>query len=67
MSGGLIPIDSTAISHMGYSNGVLTVKWKSNKITAYVGVPHHVWKQLEGAQSKGSFVATKIKGVYREL
>lgn len=63
----MIPVNSSAISHYQYANGLLTVKWKSNSTTTYVGVPDYLWEQLQASESKGKFIATKIKGHFKEL
>ncbi len=62
----MIPVNSSAISHYQYANGALTVKWKSGSTTTYIGVPANLWEQLQGAESKGKFIAQKIKGRFKE-
>lgn len=63
----LIPVKSSAVDRIGYSNGVLTVHWRaSGSITQYLAVPGYLWEQLQGAESKGRFIATKIKGRFKE-
>lgn len=62
-----IPVDSSAISAMAYSGGALTVWWQnSNRSTTYMGVPPRLWEMLQGSESKGRFIATRIKGKYKE-
>lgn len=63
----MIPVNSSAVAAISYSNGILTVKWKSLRVTQYLAVPGYLWEQLQGAESKGQFLNKKIKGVYREL
>lgn len=63
-----IPVDSTAISAMAYSGNALTVWWKnSNRSTTYLGVPARLWETLQGAESKGKFISSHIKGRFKEL
>lgn len=64
---GIMPVSSAAVSGIGYSNGILTVKWKSGTITQYLAVPGYLWEQLQASDSKGSFISKKIKGRFKEL
>jgi hypothetical protein len=62
-----IPVNSSAISAMAYANGALTVWWQnSNRRTTYLGVPPRLWEMLQGAESKGGFIAKHIKGKFKE-
>lgn len=62
----LIPVNSSAVDRIGYSNGILTVRWKSGTITQYLAVPGYLWELLQGAESKGRFIAKNIKGKFKE-
>ena len=67
-SGLLKPVDSTAISEMGYDSDkqALIVRFKSSgKAYAYVDVPKSEWEAFRNAKSIGSYYNKNIKGKYK--
>lgn len=62
-----IPVNSSWVKTIQWSNGLLSVKTKDNRVAAWAGVPESLWKQLQAAPSKGKFINDRIKGVYQEV
>jgi hypothetical protein len=63
----LTPEESSAISHLGYNDErrELYVTFRdSGNAYAYLGVPRNEYDELLEAESKGHFVATRIKPRY---
>lgn len=57
----MIPVDSAAVSAIGYQGGVLGLKWNSGKTSYHPGVPESVYLGLMQAESKGRFIAQHIR------
>lgn len=60
----LIPVESDAVSAIGYSNGTLTIQWNGGKTYNYSGVPQAVYNGLMAAESKGKYIAQHIRKQY---
>ena len=61
----LISVDSTAISAIGWADGVLTVEFRSGRIYDHPRVPYSVFEELMRASSKGAYYNTQIRGRYK--
>lgn len=59
--------NSSWVSTIDYSNGLLTVTTKKGRRLTYIGVPSSVWFELEKSPSKGEFINRSIKGKFKEL
>jgi len=59
-------VSSSNVAEIGYSQATKTleVKYHSEGIYRYYGVPAWVWLSLKAAASKGKFMHEKVKGVY---
>lgn len=59
--------ESSNITRFGYDETaqVLTVEFKSAGTYDYFDVPEPVFEQMKAALSKGQFLASNIKGIYR--
>lgn len=60
----LNPVESSNISAIGYQDGVLAVEFKSGALHHYRDVPDDLFREFEGALSKGTFYTLNIKGKY---
>jgi KTSC domain len=62
-------VESSNISHIGYNpeHQYLRVNFKNGHEWLYVGVPAEVWAAFSASASKGSFLATRIKGFYEAV
>lgn len=47
------------------SSGTLSVEFNSGSRYNYYDVPSHIFEGLKSADSKGNYLNTQIKGVYR--
>ncbi len=54
-------VESSNILEIGYSGGILEVKFKNGGIYHYMDVPRTVYDRLMQAESKGSFLHAQIK------
>lgn len=59
--------ESSNIARFGYdeATNTLGVEFKSGGEYQYFDVPQAVFEQMQGAASKGQFLAQNIKGHYR--
>jgi hypothetical protein len=59
--------DSSNIARFKYDDKgrVLTVEFKNGGIYNYYDVPKTIFEQMNGAASKGEFLARNVKGVFR--
>lgn len=56
-------VKSSNISHIGWKDGTLSVRFKSgDKVYDYAGVTEAEWKAFENAESHGSHFHNHIKG-----
>lgn len=55
---------STNINSVGYSNKLLEVEFKNNRIYLYLNVPELIFLKLMQSNSKGSFLHEFIRGKY---
>jgi hypothetical protein len=62
-----IPVSSSNISSVGFDADTLTleIEFTNGNIYQYFDVPSTVYEELLQADSKGQFLSTQIKGVYR--
>ncbi len=62
-----IPVDSSNINSIGYDQESMTleVEFANGNIYQYFDVPPRVHENLMKADSKGKFLHSQIKGVYR--
>jgi hypothetical protein len=60
-----VPVESSVIDSVGYENEVLEIRFKSDALYRYFGVPSQVWLDLLEADSKGSFFNRRIRDAYR--
>jgi hypothetical protein len=61
------PFTSSNIQEIRYDveTQVLQVTFNNGGAYEYYGVPSHLAEEFEGAESKGGFLATSVKGHYR--
>lgn len=65
MMGVLVPnVNSSAISRIEWSSGVLSIWFKAGKRYDYPGVPEHVYLAFLRARSHGEFFNEHIKDRY---
>ena len=69
MTNALVPVESSAISHVGYDADTKTmvVRWHHGAETRYAGVPPHTHAALMRAKSVGSFAKRNVVGKFKEL
>ena len=62
-----ISVTSHNIYSIGYDSNskVLEIEFDTYAVYRYYEVPEDVYEELMAAESKGSFLHKKIKGVYR--
>ena len=62
-----MPVSSSNISSVGFDADTLTleIEFTNGNIYQYFDVPSTVYEELLQADSKGQFLSTQIKGVYR--
>lgn len=62
-----IPVSSSNIASIGYDQKTQTleVEFLKGSLYQYFDVPQIVYEEFIGADSKGKFLATQIKGIYR--
>jgi len=62
----LIPVDSSAISEIGYDGSTLSIRFReSGRVYDHPKVPYSVYEGLMHASSKGAFYNRFIRGRYR--
>lgn len=57
-------VKSTNINSVGYSNKLLEVEFKNNRIYLYLNVPELIFLKLMQSNSKGSFLHEFIRSKY---
>jgi hypothetical protein len=58
----MIPVDSEAVSAIGYDGSSLHLTWRSNgKTSVHPGVPEWKHTELMQAASKGKYIAKHIR------
>lgn len=59
----MVPVESDAVSHVGYDepSRTLHVTWKNGRTYQHPGVPPEKFDALMAAPSKGRFLNTEIK------
>ena len=62
-----IPVTSHNIYSIGYDSNskVLEIEFDTYTVYRYYEVPEDVYEELMAAESKGSYLHQKIKGLYR--
>lgn len=62
-----VPVISTNVRSVGYdpATAILEVEFHGGGIYQYDGVPQRVHQGLMGAGSKGGYLDSHVKGVYR--
>lgn len=58
-------VKSKAMSHVGYSDGTLTVQMHNGKKFEYEGVPEEVHAEMMASESIGAFYARQIKSQFK--
>ncbi len=48
-------------------NQTLTIKFSNGSVYEYMGVPEFIAVGLQGAESKGTYLAANIKGKYKHM
>ena len=57
-------VKSSNISHIGFENGTLKVRFSSGSEYHYADVPAHLHNEFMSAESKGKYFAQHIKGKF---
>ena len=60
-----VPVESSTIENVGYTDGVLEIEFKSGSVYQYFDVPERIHDELMRAASKGSFFNEIIRGHFR--
>jgi hypothetical protein len=62
-----IPVSSSNISSVGFDTDTQTleIEFTNGNIYQYFDVPFTIYEELMQAESKGRFLSSQIKGVYR--
>ena len=62
-----IPVSSSNISSVGFDADTLTleIEFTNGNVYQYFDVPSTIYEELMQAESKGRFLSSQIKGVYR--
>jgi hypothetical protein len=62
-----VSVSSSNISSVGFDSDTQTleIEFTNGNIYQYFDVPVTVYEELMQAESKGKFLSTQIKGVYR--
>jgi hypothetical protein len=56
--------ESSNIARFSYHNDTLTVIFKNGGKYAYFGVPEAIFEEMKGAESKGKFLNSEVKGKF---
>jgi hypothetical protein len=56
--------ESSNIAKFSYHSDTLTVVFKNGGQYAYFGVPSSIFEGMKGAESKGKFLNTEVKGKF---
>jgi len=61
------PVNSTNVATAGYDAATMTleVEFQNGNVYQYFDVPEAVYQEFRQAPSRGQFLNTNIKGVYR--
>ena len=57
-------VESSNIARIGWEDDILEIEFLSGSTYEYFNVPEDVYEELMNADSKGSYLAHNIKGVY---
>lgn len=57
-------LKSGMVDTVFWNNNTLIVRFNTNQVYAYEGVPQHVYTNMIAAQSKGRFFLQEIKNRY---
>lgn len=60
-------VDSSNLSHVGYADGVLSIRFKSGGEWAYHDVPPEVHAAMMAADSVGSYFHNHIKSKFKGM
>lgn len=60
-----IPVSSSFIAAIGWTNGTLQVELLNGRIYEYYGVPRSVYSTFLSAPSKGKYFNAYVRGHYR--
>ncbi len=60
-----VPVDSEALSSVGYEDGVLEIEFSSGGVYLYFDVPQGVHEALMRADSHGQFFSRQIRDRFR--
>lgn len=60
-------VESANLSAMGYDekNRILQIRYNNDTTYQFYDFPPEVWKDLQKAESKGSFMYKSVRGRYR--
>ena len=60
------PVTSSSIASAGYSaeESTVEIEYRNGSVYQYFAVPRGVFESLLGAESKGTFVARRLRGRY---
>ena len=58
-------VESSNIVSVGFEKGVLEVEFKGGSIYIYRGISNEVYNEFMEADSKGGFLARRIRGKYK--
>ena len=61
------PVESSNIADIGYEDTTMTLEigFHNGTVYQYFDVPHSVFQEFMGADSKGTYLNANIKNVYR--
>jgi hypothetical protein len=61
------PVESSNIADVGYEDTTMTLEvgFRNGTVYQYFDVPHSVFQEFMGSASKGTYLNTSIKNVYR--
>ncbi len=62
-----LPVKSSTIVSIGYSEGVLEIEFKRNAVYQYLEVPNEIFVGLRDAISAGKYFDQKIKGRFKTI
>ena len=61
----MTPVDSSNLKSIGHDGQNLFVEFGKGTIYVYFGVPLELYSELLNAESKGKYLNSNIKNVYR--
>lgn len=62
-----IAVESSMITHAGYSETTMFLRFKSGKEYAYPNMPKKIYDDMMVAESIGKYFSQHIKGKFRDL